>query len=82
MRGEDRSISETMTLPGPPLGWSEGVGGGIKEAGDDGSGAANSDDVSMSSCLDAFDEALDDLPDLLAGLDMILFLMSLCKDTK
>ena len=71
-----------MTLPGPPLGWSEGVGGGIREAGDEGRGAASSDDVSMSSCLDDLVEALDDLPDLLAGLDMVLYLMSLCKDTK
>ena len=49
MRGEDRSISETMTLPGPPRGWSEGVGGGISEAGEEGSGAASSELVSPSS---------------------------------
>ena len=49
MRGEERSISETMTLPGPPRGWSEGVGGGMRLAGEEGRGAASSELVSPSS---------------------------------
>jgi len=70
LRGELRSISETMTLPGPPRGWSEGVGGGISDAGEEGRGAASSDEVSMSSCLDLV-ELLEVLPDLLPGLDIV-----------
>ena len=72
MRGEDRSISETMTLPGPPRGCSEGVGGGIKEAGDEGRGAASSEEVSMSSpLLEDWVELRDVRPDL-RGLDIFV----------
>ena len=38
-----------MTLPGPPRGWSEGVGGGMRLAGEEGRGAASSELVSPSS---------------------------------
>ena len=72
--GEERSISETMTEPGPPLGWSEGVGGGIMaEAGEEGRGAASSELVSIwSSCLEDWVELREVLPpDLLRpGLDI------------
>ena len=51
--GEERSISDTRTEPGPPRGWSDGVGGGnMAEAGEEGRGAASSELVSMSSCLE------------------------------
>ena len=69
MRGEERSISETRTEPGPPLGWSEGVGGGIKaEPGEEGRGAARSELMSRSSCLEDWVELR---PDLGPGLDMM-----------
>ena len=67
-----------MTLPGPPLGCST-EGGGIMEAGDDGSGAANSDDVSISSpLLEDWVELRDDLPDL-RGLDIIFVVGYICN---
>ena len=73
--GEERSISETITDPGPPLGCSEGVGGGIMaEAGEEGRGAASSELVSiMSSCLEDWVELREVLPDRLRpGLDITI----------
>ena len=54
-----------MTLPGPPRGWSEGVGGGMRLAGEEGRGAASSELVSPSSRREDCVELRDVRPDII-----------------
>ena len=54
-----------MTLPGPPRGWSEGVAGGMRLAGEEGRGAASSELVSPSSRREDCVELRDVRPDMI-----------------